>query len=145
MMVSTRGRYAIRVMIDLAEHNTSDYIRLKDISQRQDISQKYLESITASLSKSGLIDGAHGKGGGYRLNRAPSEYKISEILKVTEGSMAPVACLGCDAKPCEREASCRTLPMWEKLYHLVDDFFDNITIADLAKEGEDAGYFGAFL
>lgn len=145
MMISTRGRYAIRVMIDLAEHNTSEYIRLKDISERQGISQKYLESITATLSKSGLIDGAHGKGGGYRLNRQPSDYSIGEILRLTEGSLAPVTCLGCDAKPCEKEATCRTLPMWSKLYNMVNDFFDGISVADLAKKGEDDGFFGACL
>jgi len=145
MMISTRGRYAIRLMIDLAEHGTTDYIRLKDISERQDISQKYLESITTTLSKSGLIDGAHGKGGGYRLNRTPEEYTIGEILRTTEGSLAPVACLGCDAKKCERESVCRTLPMWEKLYHLVNDFFDSMTIADLMKQDSEAGFFGAAL
>lgn len=131
MMVSTRGRYAIRVMIDLAEQGASGYIRLKEISERQGISLKYLESITTTLSKSGLIDGVHGKGGGYRLNRKPEEYKLSEILQVTEGSLAPVACLSCNAKPCQRESVCRTLPMWKKLYETVISFFDSYTIADL--------------
>ncbi|MCQ2226213.1 MAG: RrF2 family transcriptional regulator [Paludibacteraceae bacterium] len=145
MMISTKGRYAIRVMLDLAEHNTSDYIRLKDISARQGISQKYLESITATLSKSGLIDGAHGKGGGYRLKRSPEQYTIGEILRLMEGPLAPVACLGCEVNTCENKASCRTLPMWEKLYKMVNDFFDDITIADLAKEGADDGFFGACL
>ena len=139
-MISTRGRYAIRLMIDLAEQKTTDYIRLKDISERQDISQKYLESITTTLSKSGLIDGAHGKGGGYRLNRAPEEYTIGEILRTTEGTLAPVACLGCDAKKCDRESTCRTLPMWENLYHLVNNFFDGITIADLMKPNTDTRF-----
>lgn len=145
MMISTRGRYAIRLMIDLAEHGTTDFIRLKDISERQDISQKYLESITTTLSKSGLIEGAHGKGGGYKLKRTPEEYTIGEILRITEGSLATVACLGCDAKKCERESVCRTLPMWKNLYQLVNDFFDGITIADLMKPGADAGFFGAAL
>lgn len=144
-MISTRGRYAIRLMIDLAEHGTSDYIRLKDISERQDISQKYLESITTTLSKSGLIEGAHGKGGGYKLKRSPEEYTIGEILRITEGSLATVACLGCDAKKCERESVCRTLPMWKNLYQLVNDFFDGITIADLMKQDSEAGFFGAAL
>ena len=145
MMISTRGRYAIRVMIDLAEQGSSNYIRLKDISERQDISLKYLENITTSLSKAGLIEGVHGRGGGYKLNRAPEEYKIREILTVTEESLAPVACLECDAKVCERKSICRTLPMWEKLYKTVNDFFDSYTLADLMKKKPDFGYFNASL
>ncbi|MBO4602552.1 MAG: Rrf2 family transcriptional regulator [Salinivirgaceae bacterium] len=145
MMISTRGRYAIRVMIDLAEQGSAGYTRLKDISERQDISLKYLESITTSLSKAGLIDGVHGKGGGYRLNRPALEYHLTEILHATEGSLAPVACLGCDAKPCERTQICRTLPMWKKLYETVNNFFDNYTIADLMKNSQDFEYLSAEL
>lgn len=130
-MISTRGRYAIRVMIDLAERGTKDFVRLKDISDNQDIPQKYLESITTILSKNGIIEGAHGKGGGYRLNRSLEEYKIGEILRLTEGTLAPVACLECNAKPCDRASVCRTLPMWEKLDTMINEFFDGITIADL--------------
>lgn len=130
-MISTRGRYAIRVMIDLAERGTKDFVRLKDISDNQDIPQKYLESITTILSKNGIIEGAHGKGGGYRLNRSLEEYKIGDILRLTEGTLAPVACLECNAKPCARASVCRTLPMWEKLDTMINEFFDGITIADL--------------
>ena len=144
-MVSTRGRYAIRVMIDLAEQGAKGYIRLKDISERQDISLKYLESITSALSKAGLIDGVHGKGGGYRLVRQPQDYRLSEILHATEGSLAPVACLGCDAKPCAREQICRTLPMWKKLYETVNEFFDGYTIADLMNTKVDFEYLSAGL
>ena len=131
MMISTRGRYALRVMTDLAEHEGGDYIPLKEVADRQDISQKYLESIMVSLSKAGLVEGAHGKGGGYRLNRAPDKYRVGDILRVTEGSLAPVACLECGAQPCPRAAECRTRPMWEKLDTLIGNFFDGITIADL--------------
>ncbi len=145
MMISTRGRYAIRIMIELAEKNSSEYIRLKDLSESQNISLKYLESITASLSKKGLIDATHGKGGGYKLNRPPEDYKVGDILRATEGSLAPVACLECDAKPCERAAECRTLPMWEKFNTLINNFFDGITIADLMKNKTESGYFGAAL
>lgn len=144
-MISTRGRYAIRLMISLAEMGKSNYVRLKDISEQQNISQKYLESITIILSKNGLIEAAHGKGGGYKLNRAPEDYKIGEILRLTEGSLAPVACLECNAKPCNRAAECRTLPMWKKFDKLVNDFFDSVTIADLMRKTSDVGYFGAFI
>lgn len=145
MMISTRGRYAIRVMIDLAEQGAMGYTRLKDISERQDISLKYLESITTALSKAGLIDGVHGKGGGYRLNRPPQEYRLTEILHATEGSLAPVACLGCDAKPCERTQICRTLPMWKKLYETVNNFFESYSIADLMHNKVDFEYLSAEL
>ena len=134
MIVSTRGRYALRVMIDLAENMTNGYIPLKDISSRQDISQKYMEAIMAILSKKGFVDGLHGKGGGYKLNRDPKDYKVGEILRLTEGSLAPVACLEKGAAPCSRMKQCRTLPMWSKLDTLVNDFFDGITIADLMKK-----------
>lgn len=134
MIVSTRGRYALRVMIDLAENMTTGYIPLKDISSRQDISQKYMEAIMAILSKKGFVDGLHGKGGGYKLNRDPKDYKVGEILRLTEGSLAPVACLEKGAAPCLRMKQCRTLPMWSKLDTLVNDFFDGITIADLMKK-----------
>ncbi len=134
MIVSTRGRYALRVMIDLAENMTNGYIPLKDISSRQDISQKYMEAIMAILSKKGFVDGLHGKGGGYKLNRDPKDYKVGEILRLTEGSLAPVACLEKGAAPCLRMKQCRTLPMWSKLDTLVNDFFDGITIADLMKK-----------
>lgn len=134
MMISTRGRYALRVMIDLAEHNNSGYIPLKEISARQEISQKYMETIMVELSKNDFVDGLHGKGGGYRLNRAPEAYKVGDILRVTEGTLAPVACLESGTEPCERAAECRTLSMWNELGRLITDYLDGITIADLAKQ-----------
>lgn len=134
MMISTRGRYALRVMIDLAEQGSTSYIPLKDIVERQNISKKYLEGIMGVLSKNGLIDGVHGKGGGYRLNRSAEEYKVGEILRLTEGSLAPVACLECGAAPCERAEDCRTLPMWSKLNDMISHYLDNVSIADLMKE-----------
>ena len=134
MIVSTKGRYALRVMIDLAEHNNDERIPLKEIADRQQISQKYIEAIMTLLSKNGLVNGAHGKGGGYKLNRKPEEYKIGDILRVTESTLAPVACLECGVAPCPKKAECRTLPMWEKLYDVINDFFDGMTIADLCKK-----------
>ena len=133
MMISTRGRYALRVMTDLAEHNTDGYTPLKDIAGRQGISQKYMESIMTLLSKNSFVEGIHGNGGGYRLNRRPEEYKIGDILRLTEGSLAPVACLECGARECERASECRTLPMWSKLDALINDYLDGVTIADLMK------------
>ncbi len=134
MIVSTKGRYALRVMIDLAEHTDDERIPLKEIATRQDISQKYIEAIMTLLSKHNLVDGVHGKGGGYKLNRKPEDYKISDILKVTEGTLAPVACLECGAEPCPKKEGCRTLPMWQKLDTLINGFFDGITLADLCKK-----------
>ena len=131
MMISTRGRYALRVMIDLAERQTSDFTPLKEIAARQEISEKYLESIVKNLVQNGFLEGLRGKGGGYRLVRAPEEYTVGSILRLMEGSLAPVACLEQRAQPCNREGSCRTLPMWRKLYDLLNDFFDGITLADL--------------
>lgn len=133
MIVSTRGRYALRVLVDLAENMEAGYIPLKDISSRQNISQKYMESIMTLLSKNGFVQGLHGKGGGYKLNRKPQDYKIGEILRITEGSLAPVACLESGAPACPRVDVCRTLSMWSKLDSLINNFFDGITIADLMK------------
>ena len=113
MMISTRGRYALRVLIDLAEHNTGGYIPMKDIAERQGISLKYLERIIPVLSKNGIIDGVQGKGGGYRLIIEPSECNIGNILRLTEGDLAPVACLCKDAEPCEKAGECRTFPQRE--------------------------------
>ena len=140
MMVSTKGRYALRVMIDLAEHNTRDYIPLADIAKRQEISEKYLESIVGVLSKKGLVESLRGKGGGYRLNRLPEEYTVASILKVTEGSLAPVACLENEVNTCPRAAECRTIDMWTKLYKLIDNFFEGVTIADLIRPDDGGNY-----
>ncbi len=133
MIVSTRGRYALRVLTDLAEHGSTDFIPLKDISERQEISRKYLESIMTLLSKNGFVDGVHGKGGGYRLNRPPEEYKIGEILRLTEGTLAPVACLEKGAAPCLRAPDCRTLPMWTKLNEMITGYLDSVSVADLMR------------
>lgn len=131
MLVSTKGRYALRVIIDLAENGKGGYTPLKDIAARQEISLKYLESIMTALSKSGLVEGVHGKGGGYRLNRAPKEYKVGDILRATEGPLVPVSCLDCSATPCARADTCRTLPMWQKLDKTVNEYLDSVTVADL--------------
>ena len=136
MVVSTRGRYALRVLIDMAEHSDNERIPLKEIAERQNISQKYIESIMALLSKNGLVDGVHGKGGGYKLNRKSEDYKVAEILRLTEGSLAPVACLDCgiDSVECERKSECRTLPMWKKLDELISDYLGSVSLADLVRK-----------
>ncbi len=131
-MISTRGRYALRVMIDLAEHRSGRYIPMKEVAARQEISLKYIERIMPLLTKAGLVEGQHGKGGGYMLRREPESYTAGEILRAAEGDLAPVACLGCGAQPCPRAAMCRTLPMWERYYKLTNDFFDSVTLAELA-------------
>ena len=137
MLVSTKGRYAMRVMIDLAEHSSGGYIPLRDVAERQEISEKYLESIVVLLSKAGLLEGLRGKGGGYKLTKRPEQYTAGSILKLTEGTMAPVACLEDRANSCPRASECRTLPMWEKLNSQLEQFFEGVTIADLMKN--DAG------
>lgn len=141
MMISTKGRYALRVMIDLAEHNTGEYIVLMDIAKRQEISEKYLEGILAVLSKNGLVSALRGRGGGYKLARAPETYTVGSILKATEGSLAPVACLESEINSCEHAANCRTLPMWIKLDHLINDFFEGISLTDLIQESNASDYY----
>ena len=133
MMISTRGRYALRVLIDLAEHNDGNYIPMKDVAERQDLPLKYLERILPVLTQNKLIVGLHGKGGGYRLVRSPDEYTVGEILRLTEGNLVPVSCLEQDAEPWERAAECRTLDMWTKFFKMTNEFFDGITVADLMK------------
>ena len=130
-MISTRGRYALRVMIDLAEHSGGDFVPMKEVAARQEISLKYIERIMPLLTIEKLVEGQHGKGGGYRLCRPPEDYSVGEILRITEGGLAPVACLECGAKPCSRAAECRTLPMWQKYYAMTNEFFDGISVADL--------------
>lgn len=134
MIVSTKGRYALRVIIDLAEHQSESYIPMKDVANRQHVSLKYMEKIMPVLSKNNLVEGVHGKGGGYRLTRTPDAYTVGEILRLTEGDMAPVACLECHAIPCDKTADCRTLPMWTDFYKLINEYFDGITIAHLMKK-----------
>lgn len=133
MMVSTKGRYALRVMLDLAMQEQEQYISLNDIAVRQRISMKYLEAIVALLNKAGLLQSRRGKDGGYRLARKPWEYPISEILKLTEGTLAPVACMegdGCGFE-CELRANCLTRPMWQKLDSIIDGYLSGVTIQDL--------------
>ncbi len=134
MIVSTRGRYALRVMVDLAEQNADTYIPLRQIAERQNISQKYMEAIMAILSKGGLVEGAHGKGGGYKLTRRPEAYKVKEILLLTEGSLAPVSCMEKGAPACGRSALCRTLPMWKKLDSVIMEYLDSVSVADLMEK-----------
>ena len=132
MRISTKGRYALRIMIDLAEHPGGDWVPLRDIAQRQEISEKYLESIIAVLSKADYMDAVRGKGGGYRLSRPAETYSAGSILRLAEGSLSPVSCLDSDA-PCARAGQCRTLPLWEGLDRVIDDYLDQYTLADLAK------------
>ena len=139
MLVSTKGRYALRVMIDLAEHRSDGFIPLKVIAERQEISEKYLENIIKLLVKAKLLNGLRGKGGGYQLTKAPEQYTVESILRVTEDSMAPVACLEPDAAACPRASECRTLSMWQGLDKLITEYFENITLADLMRRAPD-GY-----
>ena len=134
MIISTRGRYALRVMIDLAENTNDHYIPMKAVAERQHISLKYLEKILPSLAKNNFIVGVHGKGGGYKLTKKPEEYKIGDIIRATEGDIVSVACLDCKAEKCENEENCRTRPMWGHLQDIVNTYLDSITIADLMKD-----------
>lgn len=136
-MISTRGRYAIRVMLDLAEHDTGGYVPLKDIAERQGISKKYLEIIVKDMVNGGLISGESGRGGGYKLCRRPEAYSVGEIIELTEGSMAAVACLENGAAPCPRASVCETLPLWEEYNQLTHDFFYSKRLSDLI--GKDGG------
>ena len=136
MIVSTKGRYALRVMLSFAQRGGDEYVPLKEIAESEGISQKYLESIMTILSKAGFVDAVHGKGGGYRLNRNPEDYTVGSILKLTEGSLAAVSCTSQGAAACSRTTCCQTLPMWEKLEKMIDEFFEGITLADLLKEGK---------
>ena len=135
MLISTKGRYALRVMIDLAEHQTEGYIPLKEIAQRQEISEKYLESIIKLLVKARVLSGVRGKGGGYKLTQPPERYTVYAILGLTEDSLAPVACLGEGADPCDRAAECRTLELWQGLDRVIRDYLSDVTVADLMRKG----------
>ena len=139
MKISTIGRYAIRVLLDLAEHNNGEYIPLMDIAKRQEISEKYLESIVSVLSKKKFVTALRGKGGGYRLARTPEQYTIGSILRLTEGSLAPVACLEDQPNQCERATTCKTLKMWEGCYKVINEYFDGITLQDLLEQNTDMG------
>lgn len=133
MKISTKGRYAVRVMLDLALNNTGECIKVKDIAARQEISEKYLEQIISILSRAGFVKSVRGAQGGYRLAKAPEDYTVGMILRVTEGSLAPVACLEEGADVCERCDSCETLEVWKELAKAIDNVVDHVTIADLAE------------
>ena len=134
MIISTRGRYALRVMLDLAENGNGEYIAMKKIAERQGISLKYLERILPVLTQNHIVEGVSGKGGGYRLTRRPEEYKVGEILRLTEGDLAPVACLCSGAKACERAEICKTQPMWAEFYKITNAYFDGITLSALMEQ-----------
>ena len=136
MLISSKGRYALRVMLDLAENSKGEFIPLKDITERQAISKKYLESIMVILSKAGFVEAMHGKGGGYKLSKGASEYKVGDILRLTEGTLAPVMCLGEDAKVCEKASNCKTLPLWTGLNNVISDYLDDISLEDVLQKSE---------
>ena len=131
MKISTKGRYALRLMLDLALHNTGEYISLRDVSGRQDITVKYLEQIVTSLTRAGLLRSQRGMGGGYMLARTPAEYTIGEILRVMEGSLEPIACLESDVNLCARSEACSVLPFWKGLSRVINDYVDSYTLQDL--------------
>lgn len=136
MLISTKGRYSLRVMIDLAEQKSDRYIPLKEIAARQEISEKYLESIIKLLVKGKFLTGVRGKGGGYKLTKSPDQYTVGSILRLTEESLAPVACLEADAPSCPRTCDCRTLSLWKGLDKVINDYLDNVTVADLVRRDD---------
>ena len=131
MMISSKGRYALHVMVDLAQHDGEGLISLKAVAQRQGLSLKYLENIVSVLTHAGLLQGQRGKVGGYRLTRRPEEYPVGEIIALTEGGLEPVACLHCGGKGCEKADQCQTLPLWKELDALVSNYLNSVTVADL--------------
>ncbi|MCI8658142.1 MAG: Rrf2 family transcriptional regulator [Oscillospiraceae bacterium] len=134
MMISTKGRYALRFLVDVAEHQAESFVPLRDVAERQGISEKYLEIIVKELVKGGELEAMRGKGGGYRLNRPPEEYSVRSVLERMEGPLAPVACLGPGQKPCPRQADCRTLTLWQGLDRVISDYLAEFTLADLCGE-----------
>ena len=134
MLISTRGRYALRVMVDLAEHRAEGYIPLKEIAERQEMSEKYLESIVVLLVKARMLDGVRGKGGGYRLTREPGQYTVGSVLRLTEKSLAPVPCV--DNEGCARASECRMLPLWQGLDQVISEYLDGITLEQLMQQSE---------
>lgn len=131
MKISTKGRYALRMLLDLAEHQSDGYIALKDIAKRQEISKKYLEQIVPVLNKSDILQASRGFQGGYRLAKSPDKYTVGAILRVTEGSLSPVACLDQNPNQCERSADCATLPVWQGLNKVINEYLDSITLQDI--------------
>ncbi|NLL78335.1 MAG: Rrf2 family transcriptional regulator [Clostridiales bacterium] len=136
MKISTKGRYAVRVMLDLAMHNTGEYIKVKQIAERQGISEKYLEQIIALLNKGGCVKSVRGAQGGYRIAKDPASFTVGQILRLTEGSLSPVACLDDEVNECERCDTCETLEVWKDLKKAIDQVVDNVTIADLLEKQE---------
>lgn len=130
MIISSRGRYALRVLLDMAQNNLNGYTTLRDVACRQEISEKYLESIIALLVKNGIVEGLRGKGGGYKLTRKPEEYTVGEIVRITEGELVPVSCFESQEK-CVRKDECMTRPMWTHLGKMINDYLDSVTLADL--------------
>ncbi|MBQ6207907.1 MAG: Rrf2 family transcriptional regulator [Oscillospiraceae bacterium] len=133
MLISTKGRYALRALVDMAEHENGEYMPLRDVARRQDISEKYMESVVKLLVRGGILTGVRGKGGGYRLRRPPDQISVGEVLRLCEGTLSPVSCLGPDATPCERAAHCGTLPLWRGLDRVISDYLDRYTLADLTR------------
>lgn len=137
MMVSTKGKYALMVMIDLAKCDPDKYVSLSEIAERQNLSMKYLETLVAILNKGGMVTSLRGKKGGYKLARKPEDYNISEILQLTEGSLAPVQCVGHDEAGCENKATCATLPLWVGLDRVIEEYLTNISLLDLTEKNLD--------
>ncbi len=140
MKISTKGRYALRLMLDLAINNTGEFIPLKTISERQDISVKYLEQIITALVKAGYVKGLRGSKGGYKLSKNPSEYTVGMILRITEGSLAPISCLEDEVNTCERAGECMTLGFWQSLYDAINNVVDNVTLEDLIEKSKNGEY-----
>lgn len=135
MTISTKGRYALRVIIDLAEHDNGSFIPMKEVANRQELPHKYLEHILPALTQNNIVESVHGKGGGYRLTRKPEEYTVGEILRLVEKDFAaPVSCLECGAEPCDRANHCRTLPLWKNLQTMIDGYLDGVTVKDLMND-----------
>lgn len=139
MKITTKGRYALRMLVDITLHQKDGYVSLKDISERQNISKKYLEQIVPLLNRSHIIKTSRGNKGGYKINGKPEDYTIGDVLKATEGSLAPVACLDYQPNECERVNECVTLPIWEGLYKIITEYLDGITIKDIADKCENSG------
>ena len=139
-MISTKGRYSVRILLDLAEHHNGGYIPMKEVAARQEISLKYIERLMPALKAAGLIDSVHGAGGGSRLTREPEDYTLWEILTLAEGDLAPVSCLQQNAPPCQRAAECRTLPVWQGYYDATRSYFSGITLADLMNTPQGGNY-----
>ena len=133
-MISTKGRYSVRILLDLAEHENGSFIPMKEVAARQGISLKYLERILPELVSGHLVEGVHGKGGGYRLTKKPEDISVAEVLKLTEGDIAPVACLEDNAVVCDRMEDCRTLPLWKGLNDRINEYLESVKITDLMKK-----------